>query len=581
MTQEYKNNVIKFLTNNLEQQTGSNTPQFNVNSPVTNDLYDNIRANFSSSVTYVDFVSTDTYSVIVCNGTLTGQSSKTGALVIVDEDYDIVEFISSYSNGDLIGKLSCLNYDENGFYAIERDTNYYIVEMNDITKKLSNQAHYQAVKKKRIQLTTDYTYSSVLKVQRGDNRYFILANRPNGMVGLELRISNAYTWTAYTTTYTKDADLSLFDKGFQAYWDSNDELHFNIAVSDSGLLMLSKGNTSIMVETRIMSGASNNPYDNFIFYSNTIGYFVTLLHSGNNTLYRLYEVNYSTNSYTLVSEHTGNYSQYNQMWLFKNNNSIYYFRTSYVSTQGFMQKFDLYFGLDTNEVQLGTFNASAGAYSFCYPNVVSEFNMNYVYIQNQNTLFSVDFEWNDNDYNGVAFIDNNSLIPDKAKVNDLNRNLYNLVPYLNRYTATMQIPHDYLNTNLTSATLYSKNNNILVNKILSTSKNIYEEVYINFINQFNIVNGNNVDIVTPMFNSSNAYISKLKINYHDTTSEIKTITNNGITNQKTTLATSFSVAKAIDTIEILSEDETMVYKTINYNFEVGKDYNFSIDLRIE
>ena len=126
MTQDYKDNVLQYATGILEQQTGINEPQFEDILATQNDLKTELSQYFSSMVVYTAFVPSKSvqnndlgYSVLACYGTLVGQSDESGALVILDENYDIVKFMPTYSDGILMGVIKCLNVDNQGnFYGI-------------------------------------------------------------------------------------------------------------------------------------------------------------------------------------------------------------------------------------------------------------------------------------------------------------------------------------------------------------------------------------------------------------------------------------------------------------------------------
>lgn len=616
MTNNYKENILKYLIGTLPQQTGVNSPTFSNVEQTTNNLRTEIYSHFDGTVFYVDFIPSKNnrnqnlnYSVLAVRGTKPGEVDESGAYIILDENYNIVEFIDTYKDGTPVSIISCLNVDDKGnFYGIEqRGSNFYIIELNNLVLKLENQTHFEAVLKKSIKVPTTYSWEDMYKIFRDNSgdKYFIIGERnlndEQKMVGIHAVISDSPRWTYYASTYDIAFRLTrMFNNGFEVYWDSNGDVQFKIAINRDGLVMLSKGSSNNMVSKRITNDNTfNNPYCNFLFYSNTLGYYAIIEDdTDNNTSeFKLYKIDLTNNAVSVIYTKQCTYNGTNQMWLFKNNNAIYFTQAGNNGVN-----FDLAFGLiDGNNVYeetLGTFTANYFLTAFCYSNIINHFNKNYVYIQNQNTLFTLECTWNDSNYNGTAFTSNASLIPAKATILDnnnseiFNRNLYNLSNYSNRYIATLQIPNYFLNNEtLKTANLYSKNNNLMCTDTINTTKNIYEELYINFINQFDIVDkDNNIQnisaassLVSSMFNYSNdAYISKFRINYNDQTTSIKTLSNNGITNYKTTLYLGIYVNKKIDSINILSQNENINYLTIDCSsLETGKYYLITEDLRIE
>lgn len=617
MTDNYKEMVLKYITGNLPQQVGENEPEFKDVSSTTNNLYTQIKSYFSSRVAYVDFIPSKNnknqnleYSVLACRGTLNGEADESGAFVILDKEYNIVDIITHYSDGSLIGVLYCLNVDDEGnYYAVELNgSTYRIVALNNLVLKPASSNTYKAIKIETHNIPNTYTWEGMLKVFRnvGANKYFVVGNRENGagIVGCELTIENTDTWNYYTSTIQKQFTLAMFDNGYNVYWDSAGELHFQIGVSNEGLVILSKGTGTTMNSTRYTfnEGVSSSQ-NTLIFLSNKVGYYAeSTFVSGTSTSYTIYKIDLENNLSKVVYTDTGLYTIYNWLFFFKNNNGIYFFQT--LRTAEDEHEFNLKFGFINNEQiytqALGTFTANVFTNAFCYPNVITDFNKNYIYIQNQNTLFSLNFIWNTTNYNGNEFISNNSLIPNVITIEDeneteiFNRNLYNLSTYSNWYTASVQIPNYFLNnTQLDTALLYSKNNNLLTSSYINAEKNIYEELLINFTNKFRIIdrttNAENIigasQLVSSMLSKNpNAYISKFKINYDDDTSEIKNLTYNNLvyTDLKTTLKLAIYTNKKINSIELLSQDETISYNTINCsNLELNKYYLISLDLKIE
>jgi len=613
MTNEYKENILKYITGSLQEGTPNPNPQFQDITSSTNNFYSQVSALFSGGFSYVAWVPSRNnnnqdsgYSVLVANGTLVDETVGSSLFIIIDKNYNIVQTISHYKNGDLIGEIECLNVDENGnFYGVQyKNSNYYIIELNNVTLKLSSQANYEAILKEEIQIPNAYTYTDFLKIIKdtSGDKYFALGQRSAGLVGVHYNSGN---WNYYTTTYTKQASLSLFDNGFKVYWDSNGDLQFRIAVYDIGLTILSNGAGTVMERNTLIirdDDVTVNNFNNFAFLNNSIGYFAETYKKQTETkdTIRIYKVDIDNDLVSLVYEQNNiTHSVYNQTWLFENNNVMYYIKVLKTSSSLYTLTFGLINDSTYYETTMGTISSSIIENSyFCYPNVINIFNRNYIYIQNQNKLFKLNFLWNSINYNGTPYTGYGSLIPFSGGIEDendleiFNRNLYNLTSFGNSYTATIQIPNYNLNNEtLYNGLLYSKNNNLMCEKTINTTKNIYEELNVNFINQFNIINEEtNIKnynaatyLVNSMLNSSHsAYISKYRINYHDNTQEIKNMSGFTI---NSLVATNFIVVyvnKKIDSIELLSDDETTTYQIINCtNLELNKYYKITQDIRIE
>lgn len=625
MTNEYKENILNYLTGNLENNSGYNEPIFTYTDIYINNLELNLSDYFQSMVFYRAFVSSKDnknqnleYSVLACYGTLVGESDTSGAFVILDKNYEIVQVITEYKDGTKIGIVQALNVDDSGnFYAVElrESVTYRIIELNNLVLKLENQSEYEAVVKNAYTLPFG-AWESITKVYRNErkNKYFILGNYYGSegsllLRGRELTISNNLTWTDYGAEYSWSNVTSIFNNGVEVYWDSNNNLQFRIAVFNYGLFILSKGTGTNMVSTQYTSDSSyGNTYNNLIFYSNEIAYYVVIDDNETYNTYHLYKINLSTKQVTEIYTEQSNYYQMNnQMWLFKSNNTIYFYKVMSISNQDEYgdTQFRLDFGIidDTTifTKTLGTFYGSSFTTIFCYANMINKFNKNYLYIQNQNKVYIAEFNWNANNYNGYSFINQDSLIPSSVAIEDsneneiYNRNIYNLTNYSNFYTAMAEVPNYSLNEEeIYNAILYSKNNNMLLNKNINITKNIYEELNVNFNNQINIINQanneNNISGATRLNNSmlnndyENTYISKYKINYADNTSVIKNISVNELI--YTDLSTNYNIIvyvdKLIDNIELISNDEQTSYNTIDCSsLEIGKYYQINQRVRIE
>lgn len=624
MTNEYKENILNYLTGNLENDSGYNEPIFTYTDIYINNLELNLSDYFQSMFFYRAFVpSKDNknqnleYSVLACYGTLVGETDESGAFVILDKNYEIVQVITEYKDGTKVGIVQALNVDDSGnFYAVElRGTTYRIVELNNLVLRLDNQDEYEAVIKNTYTIPTTYKWDSITKIYRnaGKNKYFILGTRDNNSVytllGAELTISNNQTWAYYTSNYSWSNVTSIFNNGVEVYWDSNNNLQFQIAGFYYGLFILSKGTGTAMVSTQYTSDSSyEDTYNNLIFYSNEIAYYVVIDDNETYNTYHLYKINLSTKQVTEIYTEKSNYYQTNnQMWLFKYNNTIYFYKIMSISNQDengdtqFMLDFGIIDNTKVFTKTLGTYYGSSFTNIFCYANMINKFNKNYLYIQNQNKVYMAEFNWNANNYNGHSFINQDSLIPSSVAIEDsngneiYNRNIYNLTNYSNFYTAMAQVPNYSLNEEeIYNAILYSKNNNVLLNKNINITKNIYEELNINFNNQINIINkSNNINNIlgaTRLNNSmlnndyDNTYISKYKINYADSTSVIKNISVNELiyTNLSTNYNIIVYVDKLIDNIELISNDEQTSYNIIDCSLlKIGKYYQINQRVRIE
>lgn len=202
-------------------------------------------------------------------------------------------------------------------------------------------------------------------------------------------------------------------------------------------------------------------------------------------------------------------------------------------------------------------------------------------------------------YNGTPYISNDYLVPKYSNLYSNNvvvfsRNLYNVSIQDNITTASVEIPNNYLNDSAISISdLIGKTNGILVRDTNSWSKNIYEIVDLNFINTINVIDEDTNTLYPLGANKINQATNtggavkysetpclKYRINYSDETTLINTISWENITtyNKKTKII--IYVDKEIDSIDLISNDETTIYLHIEDTFTIGNYYTIRQKVRI-
>ena len=245
-------------------------------------------------------------------------------------------------------------------------------------------------------------------------------------------------------------------------------------------------------------------------------------------------------------------------------------------------------------------------YTFNIYNLVSNITM---YQRTDNTywyLQTIKEVYNNLNYNSTAYEDYNSLIPHSSVLyNDDNkiifaRNLYNTTSFRNTTTSTLEVPNSMLNNiNIKNKNLYGLTNVSLITDNKLINKNVYETLFINYVNTINVIDEDTGNIflstganITTNINSANTddttmnnkKIYKIKINYEDGTdktmgADIQRVLAD---NKWFVIRETIYVDKEISTIDIISKDETQTYLTINVNdLEVGTYYTLTQEMKIE
>ena len=245
-------------------------------------------------------------------------------------------------------------------------------------------------------------------------------------------------------------------------------------------------------------------------------------------------------------------------------------------------------------------------YTFNVYNLVS----NIVMAQNPNTFYwnlqTIKEVYNNLNYNSTAYEDYNSLIPHSSVLYDdddkiiFARNLYNTTSFRNTTTSTLEVPNSMLNNiNIKNKNLYGLTNASLITDNKLINKNVYETLFINYVNTINVIDEDTGNIflstganITTNINSANTddttmnnkKIYKIKINYEDGTDKTMGADIQRVLagNKWFTIRETIYVDKEISTIDIISKDETQTYLTINVNdLEVGKYYTLYQEMKIE
>ena len=207
--------------------------------------------------------------------------------------------------------------------------------------------------------------------------------------------------------------------------------------------------------------------------------------------------------------------------------------------------------------------------------------------------------YNSFNYNGSSYTDYNSLIADTGNIYSNNdivfaRDLYNKTTLNNTTVSTIQVPNTMLNDiNLNKQSLIGVTNVELVDNTEDIQKNIYETLFLNFINTINVIDEDtntrfnaaanyvNENIETGTKDSSiNSSIGKVRINYGDNTTKLFNIKWAVIDDTHRSIEYGVYVDKPIDSIDYLSNDETTIYCKKRLELEVGNYYKIKQYLRM-
>ena len=175
------------------------------------------------------------------------------------------------------------------------------------------------------------------------------------------------------------------------------------------------------------------------------------------------------------------------------------------------------------------------------------------------------------------------------------RNLYNFTTNDNQSNATVVVPNSYLNgVDLSTKNLLSETKSEIVNDNEVVTKNVYETLYLNFINTVNVSNEdtstsypNTASFINTNINTGTesnyeeTALSKIRINWINN-SETFPISWEAIDDTHKQINFSLYIQNPILSVDLISGDELTTYMSIDTsNLETGNTYQISQKLRIE
>jgi hypothetical protein len=611
MTEDFKEKLLKYLTGNITEETGTDTPQFEPTQTITNNLYQYIWDNYYGSTipVLIDIMKSNQNDDYLCYGRgSNSDGTYFGFVIILDSNFQILEATKNYTSGTEMNEFIKLKQDEKGrFFGIDTDgTNYRFIILNNML--LKTQDSYNFVIQKTYNITNNYPSNfilcDILKNPNGSN-YLIYGSSNNLPIAIEytINVGMANEWKEYNYT----SSTSYLITGGWASW--GETLNFkligrrNLVSLETNVYIFELNNDSI-----ILANTFNLPIDTTDYETGDYLNIESVILSENNAYVFVYA--YATNkkvwvfritnqitklyeslSYTgLIGNivtggiRTDYYNAY--VWYLLPTTNGYSFYSALINDDNYYQSFIQ----ETDQI-----------YAVSILNTYNQYNLYQFIFQSGNTVYRVPFVYNKFNYNGIEYENINSLVPNTSRIYDNNgnlvfaRNLYNKSINNNTTVSTIEVPNTFLN-DITIGTkeLYGETNIILNYDINEITKNIYENLDINFFNTLTMVNANAQNEIINMIGASrlnnsisntvdyaSAKASKIRINYGDGDTLIQNIGIPTIINGIATYIFNIYVEKAIANIEIISNDEETSYQTIEGNFNIGSTYTITQDVRVE
>jgi hypothetical protein len=610
-----KEDILKYITNNVSEEEGSNVPQFLSPTALSANVYNDLGTELANE-------NVDTYFVL---GQLFDENSQDilfygyykdtsnnyyGYIYIVDENLAKVSLITTFTSGNKLFPIVVMNQDENGYmYAISKmldDTGVSrVLLFNNIFGKLGD--NYIAKLRASYIIPNGNIYDFGLyepsKIQKvpGEATYFMLARpgQENYTVVIEFRNNVGMENEWYT--YNLDELYSLARCGTLIEKEGDNVKYYMYFVSQTGTPSkynsyvlsnntITKTNTiSLGVQasfqaTQVLAVSTKDIYISYFTSSNRTNYIYKVVGSN---LSKIYE-------FTALGQ---NYMSNLSLSYIK---GIIFIKQIYENAGnqrsirvGIIQDDNVYLSTNT------TFTNKGSYFNYVLVPIVVSYNLVKIYATRSLDSRRTTLDYNPLNYNGASYSNYSETVPTKGRLYSggelvFARNLYNSTINGSTTTSTVQIPNTLLNnTTIEQENLMGATNKRLLYHLNNLTKNVYETLYINFINTLGVIDedenetypstasyiNQNINVGTQQ-NCNDTFVGKVQINY-SSKSIVQSINWTYNTDHYETSFVVDALTESPSTIDFISNDETTTYITKEMDLATGHYYLVSQKLRIE
>lgn len=633
MTDDYKEELLDYITGDLEIEQGTNEPIIiedngSIDSSHIGFINSMLRSEgFSQSgevmtgtfteLGKIQFTNTDK---ILIYGNMSGRgiSEVRGSIIIADENYNYISYIAEFSTGTKFNRFEVLERDETNLvygvdYNSDTQTRRFLL-LNDIISSYLTYQEYKCVLRKSYNFPSNYSpqYLTVYGTYKKYNsaEYLFIGSQydPNStptqpiynpvVITVDVNVGEQNEWNRYTSNVTAEMDLA-FDS-FCIWQDNNLQLKFGAYAFMQGMYNEFTFDGSTITNTKSIGWGSPKSI-NMVDINTT--YLVSETVSPATIKYDKVETNSLTNIKTETL--TGNVQTIQS---YKINGLLFVLLGTYnQNTEIRMQEVNLIVNDEfySNPIENVILYINDNLqHDFMVFNRFNLYKMMYsgeyqqVSTLPRSIIGSSSLDYNPNNYNGESYSNYNSLIAHKGTLYNngnliFSRNLYNKTILNNTTTSTLQIPNSMLNdTNIEEENLVSETNLTMVNNQSTITKNIYEMLLINFINTISVIDedtstnyptianyvNENINTGTQS-NYEDTQCTKYRINYTDTTTSINSLVWSSIDKFNKETSISIYVDKEMTSIDLISNDENTIYLTIPLEVEVGQYYTINQKVR--
>lgn len=654
MTEDNKKNILDYVTNTVEKTNPTSREiikQINESDRTKwNDYLPSYWENFRYEGMVAPSEMTSNFTILY-GGYLDQNNNSYGIITLVNEKFEPIKTFYEYSSGTKLRYIQYMKQEEDGtFYFIDDEvfsssqrekvitSQKRFVMVNNFVVMNQTSNDYKINLRKSYVLPNNYTNFYCKNMYKDPNNshyiFFGAVVDPSSSVydyrglkifDLKVNVGSSNEWNMFTNENDR-----IFGSAI-ATFDNEGNVQYRCLVTNSlnasnDLICYSKTYTGNPTSNVIAAFNSYKPYIDdinykkqsvFLDYDNV--YFVQNNQRwGNPGVVRpkyigLYKYNFVNSTLTAIyEEYLGDYDYCNlaAIYIDKCNTDIYCNYINNVNTVDNKILADYYYQRLKQDIWNPIKIAEQkifqyGSRSFFLKN---NFNLLMAYIWQINPrnydgsnwyVSQIKENYNILNYNGDPYIDYNSVLSQQAEVYSNNslvfaRNLYNKTINENQTNSTVVMPNTYLNNiDLVPQILLSQTNSQMVINNNPINKNIYETLYMNFINTINVINedtgaiyprtasyiNQNINVGTKS-NCESSSVGLVQINTQTPYTKQVVWLPVDDTHKETSFA--IQVNEFIPSIEFKSADGLTTYLTIDTSsLEIGKTYTISQKLRIE
>lgn len=549
-----------------------------------------------------------------------------GWILLLDSEFKPIKSFFEYDSGTKLRYIDCMYIDDNGdIYAV--DDNAYspgengqmtsekrFLYLNNFLFKMSSGDYVIRLNKAYRLIDNNIYCHNIMKSPNsssfvfGGGRY----DKDNGqqtssiIISLKVKVGEENEWEVWPTSGKK-----YRYGGFYATWDEDNNVNFNALYTvyennhTTIYLCWNVGNGYGVKEIRTLDLQRGIILQNLqrqvVFFSKEKFCFVITNSPYVSEQCVTYIYKYENEALSVLYSNSIDYitPYQEQVYLFNESGNFYALKSLTKE-----DKREFYVCNDTLEwVELYTYNGISSY--FVKPIICRKYNLlTYFFCNTILGIPTIAKEINNlNGYNGDTYLDANSLIPTGTvlyRESDpiFARSLYNKGINGNTTTSVVEIPNIYLNNIIVNRNdLLSKTNSNIISDNSSFEKNIYETVYLNFINTIGIAtrddDGSSINytlnqeasnILNNSINNPIDYdavkFTKARIKYQDGTYEIIRTQRDKIIKGHYQAIITFNVPKTVENVEWISENEEYIYSTIDVSScIVGRTYTLKQTIR--